>query len=68
MTINRVTLENGNVQFEDYAASSAAPFVGMAMELPMCASGWTVGRFEVIGVSPHPVDANMVVAEARRVA
>ena len=68
MTINRRSLDNGNVQFEAYASCSHVPFVGQKLELPMCASGWTVGRFEVIAVRAHHVYPNMVVAEAQQVA
>jgi hypothetical protein len=64
MTINRQQLENGNIQFEDYAQSSRAPFIGQQLVLPMCASGWTVGRFEVIAIQPA---GDKVVAEARRI-
>ena len=63
--MNRKQLPSGNIQFQDFAASSAAPFVGQQHELPMNAWGSVVSRFEVVSVRR---DGAMVTAEAKRVA
>lgn len=48
--MNRSQLTADTIQFEDFAASSCAPFVGQQLELPMSAFGSVVARFEVTDV------------------
>jgi hypothetical protein len=66
MTINRTTLENGNTQFEDFTASSNAPYIGQELELPI-SGPYTAMRVRVISVTPHLRYANIVVAEAETI-
>lgn len=40
-------IKNGIAKFEEIKCS-VNPVVGGFMELPLCANGWHVGRFEVI--------------------
>lgn len=63
--MNRKQLNNGNIQFQDFAQSSIPPVVGQFHEVPMNAWGSVVARYEVVAVS---CDGMMFTAEARRVA
>lgn len=63
--LNRKQLSNGNMQFQDFATAYSQTKVGAFVEVPMTASGWTVGRFEIISVTQ---DGGMLTAEAKRVA
>lgn len=63
--INRTLLTNGNIQFETFDVPSLRPYVGELYEVPMSASGWVVGRYEVITVAN--MTDGMVKAEAKRV-
>jgi hypothetical protein len=66
MTINRTTLENGNTQFEEYKASSNAPYLGQELELPMWGP-YTAMRVRVVSITQHPHYRNTVLVEAEPV-
>ena len=62
--MNRTQLDNGNIQFQDFAQSCSAPFVGQQHEVPMNAFGTVVARYEVVSVS---FDGVMFTAEAKKI-
>ena len=62
--MNRRQLTADTIQFEDFAASSGAPFVGQYHEVPMNAFGSVVARFEVTEVRSEGVK---LIATAKQV-
>jgi hypothetical protein len=62
--MNCSQLTEDTIRFEDFAASSGAPFVGQHHEVPMNAFGSVVARFEVTDVRS---EGAMLIATAKRV-
>lgn len=61
--LNRRQLTENTIQFEDFAASSQAPFIGQAIEVPLNAFGSVVARYIVSKVQQN---GNMIIATAER--
>lgn len=62
--LNRRQLTDTSIQFEDFATSSVAPFVGQPVEVPMNAFGSVVARYIVSRVQQN---GHMIIAIAELV-